>query len=65
MKGTPTFFIPNKKTNANQFYRNYWCDGYEFCLTTAAQDDLYLDCTKCLFRDHVMEEYSIFITRKK
>jgi len=65
MKGTPIYYVPGKKTSNNQFYRNYWCSDYELCLNTAAREDLYLDCTQCFLKDTIVEEFSIFITKKR
>lgn len=61
MQETPIYYVSGKKTNKTQFYRNYWCKNYDVCLDTAAREDAYLDCTQCIFRDNVIEVFSIFI----
>ena len=64
MRGTPVYYLPSKKISTTQFYRNHWCTDYERCLTTAAREDLYLDCAKCKFRDNILEDFSIFLKKE-
>lgn len=64
MKGTPIYYLPSKKIDATEFYRNYWCTDYEMCLNTAAREDLYLDCAQCKFRDDILDEFTIFLDKK-
>ena len=63
MRGTPIYYIPTKETSTADFYRNYWCSEYELCLNTAARDDLYLDCKQCQYRDNVLENYAVFLSK--
>jgi dsDNA-binding SOS-regulon protein len=63
MKETPIYYVSGKKTNKDQFFRNYWCTNYDVCLNTAAHEDTHLDCTQCVYKDNVIEVFSIFIEK--
>ncbi len=64
MKGTPVYYLPSKRINPTEFFRNYWCSDYEICLNTAAREDLYLDCAQCQFRDNTLEDFAIFLRKE-
>jgi hypothetical protein len=61
MEPRPFYFRPGKKISNSQFFRNYWCSGYDQCLYQAAREDLYLDCTGCLNKDSVEEIFLPFL----
>lgn len=63
MKETPIFYVSGKKNNKNQFFRNCWCTHYDVCLNTAAREDAHLDCTRCEYKDNVIEVFSIFLEK--
>ena len=65
MKETPIFNVKKKKTNNDQFYRNYWCTHYGICLNIAARKDAHLDCTRCILKDDVIDVFSIFINKER
>jgi hypothetical protein len=56
MERTPLFYHRKNKCNYNDLFRNYRCPGYDICLDQAAREDLFLDCTACLFKDDAVEE---------
>ncbi len=64
MEPSPLYIRPGKKTNNTRFFRNFWCSGYERCLSRAALEDLFLDCTECFLKDDVMENYSLFLKNR-
>lgn len=64
MEPSPHYIRPGKKTSNTRFFRNYWCTDYEQCLSRAALEDLFLDCTECLLKDDVMENYSLFLKNR-
>ena len=59
MECEPRYFRPGKKNNGTLFFRNCWCPNYDTCLDKAAREDLFLDCTICLYRDQIIEDFSI------
>ena len=61
MERSPLYLRPCKKNNGNGLFRNCWCPNYNTCLDKAAREDLFLDCTLCLYRDNVVEEFSIIV----
>lgn len=61
MEPRPLYVRPGKKTSNTRFFRNFWCSGYDQCLNRAALEDLFLDCTECLLKDDVIENYSLFL----
>ena len=65
MDCSPLYHRPGKKINASNMFRNCWCQNYDICLDKAAREDLFLDCTLCLYRDNVVEEFSIIVDRTR
>lgn len=43
----PRLIRIKSKHQQDIFYRNIWCACYENCLTEAAINDVYLDCSSC------------------
>jgi hypothetical protein len=61
MEPSPLFFKPGKKIHNSQFFRNYWCSDYDLCLSRAAKDDLFLDCTQCFMRNDMEDLFLPFL----
>ena len=61
MEPSPLYIRPGKKTSNMRFFRNYWCTTYEECLSRAAFEDLFLDCTQCFLKNDVMDTFSLFL----
>ncbi|MEJ2040252.1 MAG: hypothetical protein P8X55_15170 [Desulfosarcinaceae bacterium] len=62
MDRSPLYYRPGKKTNGSELFRNCWCPDYDTCLEKAAREDLFLDCTLCLHRDNIVEEFAIIVS---
>jgi hypothetical protein len=64
MNRNPIFPKPNRKTQPTDFFRNWKCSHYGFCLTEASAADLYLDCSACsqkgIKTNEWMHAYGIF-----
>ena len=63
MEPTPFFCTGGKQIKSTDFYRNPWCTYYDACLNQAAREDVYLDCTRCEYKDSVLEEYALLLGR--
>jgi hypothetical protein len=60
MERSPIFPTPAKKILPADFLRNYRCPHYDICLGEAADQDLYLDCGICIYKNaHISLDLSI------
>ncbi len=65
MERTPLLCPGGKQISSTDFFRNYWCSHYGTCLDLAAREDLFLDCTRCDYRNNVMDGFSLLIGRNE
>lgn len=57
MDKVPLFPRQAKNVTAADFLRNFWCPHYKVCLNEAADRDLYLDCSICMYKDTSADNY--------
>jgi hypothetical protein len=51
MLRSPLFPIPTDDITPSDFLRNYSCLYYDVCLDEAADQNLLLDCSICMYKD--------------
>lgn len=61
MERTPLFHHRKNKCSPKDLLRNYRCPGYDICLEQAAREDLFLDCTACLFNNVIIEDVANYL----
>jgi len=65
MNRSPLYLRPGKKIKGSELFRNCWCTNYDACLDKAAREDLFLDCTVCLYRDDIVEAFAIIVDKTR
>ncbi len=51
----PIYKIGNNRIDTVLPFRNHMCPEYDLCLTKAAIEDLFLDCSECGYKDRKVE----------
>jgi hypothetical protein len=53
----PLYHLIKHRAKELDFNRNFLCAEYDACLTAAARDDCYLDCSQCALRDSKKDSF--------